>query len=261
MRARLRPPDRGLLPVRRPCRRGGEASAPTRRPQWEGFLSGNHVDKALAIGIGTRHRRRRSRSGRRGYRTADPHNPIIRHPAAQLIPRLAPRSPIPSPAHVIRNDDFGATARATSARRAAVDQDRRRDHSFDARKSSTCQRDGDRRRRAGGTYPPRGCSSSFRQRKLTPTRHPTSRPPSPKFRLHDRRRRWRPGHGDPACRVNTEQRLSVADPSVIFGTDAAGATTKASPAARATTSMSGGAGDDNRQRRRWLTTTSRAAPE
>jgi len=66
-----------------------------------------------------------------------------------------------------------------------------------------------------------------------------------------------PGHGTLHVDV-TNSGLSVADPSVIFGTDALAPPTKASPAARATTyerrrrrcTVSGGDGNDPSRRRR-----------
>jgi VCBS repeat-containing protein len=85
----------------------GQGLSAAKTTQWEGFLSGNHVDKAFAIGIGTGIDAGDPDLAAVAYPAGDAHNPVVVTQPAQLISTLVGTVDNPVSGNVIANDNFG----------------------------------------------------------------------------------------------------------------------------------------------------------
>src|SRR5882724_6714326 len=224
----------------------GEGLSADKTAQWEGFLSGNHVDKALAIGIGTGIDAGDPDLAAVAYPNGDPHNPIIVTQPAQLIPTLVATIANPVSCNVIANDDFGADGKGNvggggllSIKIDGVT------YSFDGTKIVN---DANATVIAGAALVEPTLLGGLLEFHFDSGNYTYTPPDVTATKSENFAYTIVDGDGDQATATLhvdvTNSGLSVADPSVIFGKDPAGATNESLAGGTRDDIMSGGAGDD-----------------
>jgi VCBS repeat-containing protein len=215
--------------------------------QWEGFLNSNHIEKALAIGIGTLANPAAAEAALApvAYPNGDAQNPLVVTQPGELIDTLVSTVVNTVSGNVLTNDDFGADGKGNAGSGLASIVIDGVTYAFDGTQITKV---GTSEVIAGATLVEHTLLGGLLEFHFDSGTYTYTAPDVATATAENFTYTIVDGDGDqdPATlHIDiTNSGVTVVDPSVIFGKDAAGATNDSLAGTASDDIMSGGAGND-----------------